>query len=103
MNGAELSCGTALKVEPSDPLYKLRRKKESDNHYGPGSQSTLPTKVPEEAEKTEDLDDFFASLDDDDPKEGQNTEESTNEESSAPNKTGDKDQDDLDGFFESLA
>jgi hypothetical protein len=102
MNGAELPCGTTLKVEPSDPLYKLRKEKELSNHYGPASQSTSPSNDPE---KGEDLDDFFASLDGDEDEEkgGQNIEESQNEASPSPNKAGDEDQDDLDGFFESLS
>lgn len=32
MNQAELPCGTAIKVEPSDPLYKLRKKKSDRPH-----------------------------------------------------------------------
>jgi hypothetical protein len=37
MNGAELPCGTPIKVEPSDPLYQLRKKKQM-NYYGSASQ-----------------------------------------------------------------
>ena len=34
MNGAELPCGTALKVEPSDPLYAIRKKRQQAIQYG---------------------------------------------------------------------
>jgi hypothetical protein len=60
MNGAELPCGTPITVEPSDPLYKLRKKREASNHYG-----STPTKDPQEtpvADNAEDLDGFFESL-----------------------------------------
>lgn len=63
MNGAELPCGTSIKVEASDPLHKLRKKKESDHHYGP--VDALDTPVQTSQKNEEDLDDFFASLDDD--------------------------------------
>lgn len=99
MNGAELPCGTALRVEPSDPLYKLRKSKEQNNSYGPASKSTLLLEAPEMEEKVEDLDDFFATLDGEDETE----QGKTIEESSTPNKEGDEDEDDLDGFFESLS
>jgi hypothetical protein len=54
MNGAELPCGAVLKVEPSDPLYQIRKKKQT-NYYGRGSRE-------EPAEEPDDLDDFFESL-----------------------------------------
>jgi hypothetical protein len=81
MNGAELPCGTALKVEPSDPLYKLRKKgKRPENWYEPASAQEEyddPAKAKDEPKPSEpkapeaskakdddddDLDDFFASL-----------------------------------------
>jgi len=89
MNGAELACGTCIKVEPADPLHQLRKKKEAPNYYGNGGttqqistpvevlpkeegskeQSTMGAKVDEGTSKQEngsgdedDLDDFFASL-----------------------------------------
>jgi hypothetical protein len=81
MNGAELPCGTALKVEPSDPLYKLRKKKRTENRYGQATaqeDDSVPAKAEEEPKPSEpkspeeaseaknddddDLDDFFASL-----------------------------------------
>ena len=100
INGAELPCGTALKVEPSDPLYKIRKQKESpDSHYGPVSQSAPIS------ETANDLDDFFSSIDKDetDPT-ADNDAESKNEESSPVSKTsGDENEDDLDDFFESLS
>lgn len=34
MNGAELSCGTCIKVEPSDPIYPLRKEQETPNYFG---------------------------------------------------------------------
>jgi hypothetical protein len=85
MNGAELACGTALKVEPSDPLYALRKKKQEASRYGPPEtiqedhEGNFTQKVedPKTAEsrlfeskpvwkenggEEDDLDDFFASL-----------------------------------------
>lgn len=89
MNGAELACGTCIKVEPSDPLYQLRKKKEEPNYYGNAGSASSETAMPSEAlpvednakeksvvgveEETnengveegggeDDLDDFFASL-----------------------------------------
>lgn len=82
MNGAELPCGTPIKVERSDPLYQIRKKKQM-NYYGRASEEesiekeqaqTKPASV--EPSKTtdisndmdnagddnDDLDDFFASL-----------------------------------------
>jgi hypothetical protein len=80
MNGAELPCGTALKVEPSDPLYNLRKKKRTGKMYGAASaqeEDYDPANTEEEPKHSEpkapeasaakdddddDLDDFFASL-----------------------------------------
>ena len=59
LNGAELPCGTAIKVEASDPLYKLRKTKDADQSCTPVEPEKSETSV----EKDEDLDDFFASLD----------------------------------------
>lgn len=58
MNGAELPCGTALRVEPSE------------SKYGPIAVSVAdvpkeepPSKdEPQEEEEDPDLDDFFSSL-----------------------------------------
>lgn len=89
MNGAELPCGTCIKVEPSDPLHQLRKAEQVTKYGGhaPGSdsQATGPTQsrvakvgtkevsnMPEEdtgdgchevaGDDADDLDDFFASL-----------------------------------------
>ena len=62
LNGAELPCGTTIKVEASDPLYKLRKSKGTNDSCPP----VEPVKAETPAEKDEDLDDFFASLDGDD-------------------------------------
>lgn len=121
MNGAELPCGTAIKVEPSDPMYQLRKKKQM-NYYGGASQQGKETEATEEAdvdgqklnartsvdsgdprkdrepkanEDDEDLDNFFGSLEKDGPA---NKEESDKGEEK---KTKD-DEADLDSFFESL-
>ena len=56
-----MPCGTAIKVEASDPLYKLRKTKDADQCCTP----VEPAKSEPPVEKDEDLDDFFASLDGD--------------------------------------
>lgn len=72
MNGATLACGTVLKVEPSDPLYQLRKAKQT-NYFGGADQEepevieantqTEATAVDDtKSADGEDLDDFFASL-----------------------------------------
>lgn len=82
MNGAELSCGTAIKVERSDPLYQIRKKKQM-NYYGraseeeslekeqtqtkpasvePSKSTDAPNDMDNAGDDNDDLDDFFASL-----------------------------------------
>jgi hypothetical protein len=68
MNGAALPCGTIIRVEPSDPLYQLRQKKQM-NYYGAASEDEqkdndleAPPNDDKESGEDEDLDDFFASL-----------------------------------------
>lgn len=60
LNAAEMPCGTAIKVEPSDPLYKLRKKRKDDNHYGPVSKDNHHRVAVGDDDK--DIDDFFESL-----------------------------------------
>jgi len=61
MNGAELPGGSILNVEPSDPLYKLRKKKTdqtpASNYYGPASETAVS-----QNDGNDELDDFFDSL-----------------------------------------
>lgn len=58
-----MPCGTTIKVEASDPLYKLRKSKDADNRNTP-VEPVIPD-PPAEKDEEEDLDDFFASLDGD--------------------------------------
>ena len=85
MNGAELPCGSVLRVEPADPEYKQRPSGSKEitsvnndvGHYGPssgapteGEELETPKVNPSkengvgggENETDEDLDDFFDSL-----------------------------------------
>eukprot|EP00934_Nitzschia_sp_Nitz4_P000930 Nitzschia sp. Nitz4//scaffold81_size91200//65458//66647//NITZ4_004995-RA/size91200-snap-gene-0.25-mRNA-1//1//CDS//3329558737//930//frame0 len=86
MNNAELPCGTAIRVEASDPLYKVRKKSIPGSYYGPASKQNAVTHVqlhrqeetsqsfpgdsavgmeeplPSTSPTNEDLDDFFDSL-----------------------------------------
>jgi hypothetical protein len=114
MNGAELPCGTAIMVQPSDPLYKLRRKREVDTHYGPVcAHENTRTSM---ANNNADLDDFFESLDDMDDDSGRDNCNSGKDSEilsvriksvSAPVKAHtpvEEDEDgDLEGFFQSLS
>mmetsp|Transcript_13352 Transcript_13352/g.32097 ORF Transcript_13352/g.32097 Transcript_13352/m.32097 type:complete len:112 (+) Transcript_13352:1387-1722(+) len=91
MNGAELPCGTCIKVEPSDPMYQLRKKKETPNYYGSTGVVDQQTQSPMEAK----------------PTEVENKEASAMgvEEGTSKPETGDaggEDGDDLDDFFASL-
>ncbi len=61
MNGAELPCGTVIHVEASDPLHKLRRKEQANDRCGPVHEVQAPSKAVNGNE--DDLEDFFASLD----------------------------------------
>lgn len=82
MNGAELPCGSTLRVEPADPQYKQRQtesKKSTEcnddvGYYGPSFGASTEEVKRETAEvnesnangdggeKDDDLDDFFDSL-----------------------------------------
>merc|ERR1712157_61077 len=56
MNGAELSCGTVMVVEPASNEYRTKRK---GNTGGRESQATKNIKEDNDGEN---LEDFFASL-----------------------------------------
>ena len=88
MNGAELSCGTCIKVEPSDPMYQLRKKKEVSNHYG-NTGTTSQTPMPVEAPATKEVANEKSTM-------------GIEEGSSSKQENGGGDEDDLDDFFASL-
>ena len=92
MNGAELACGTALKVEPSDPLYALRKKQQQASRYGPGAATEgFPDEGEELAKEKE--------------KKSSKSEESGPpkiEQNEAGGAAGDEDDEDLEDFFASL-
>ena len=95
MNGAELSCGTCIKVEPSDPIFQLRKKKETPNYYGNAGAESQQKAAPVELKPTE-----LTELD--------NKEQSATgvEEGTSKPETGDgngEDEEDLDDFFASLS
>ena len=110
MNGAELPCGTAIKVEPSDPLYQLRKKKQLESTYGPASEindqsvhsskahhtPNAPASQNGGKDEEDDLDGFFASVE-----EAEKKVDGEEKPEKAKN-SGEKDDDDLDDFFESL-
>jgi hypothetical protein len=72
MNGAELPCGSILRVEPADPKYKKSQpgeaREEDVGHYGLSScaytkvQSNVPAQEGSGDNPDDDLDDFFDSL-----------------------------------------
>lgn len=77
MNGAELPCGTVLKVEPADASYQQPKTSQygpvgndeqqgNDNKQLQQGESIIiaagPTKTEDNENEDEDLDDFFESL-----------------------------------------
>lgn len=73
MNGAELPCGSILRVEPARSDYKPAAENDTGTgHYGPADRETAllpanlsslpPPQEEDQQDDTEDLDDFFASL-----------------------------------------
>ncbi|KAL3935186.1 MAG: hypothetical protein SGBAC_009242 [Bacillariaceae sp.] len=91
MNGAELPCGTCIKVEPSDPTYQIKKKNQTPNYYGnagAGSQSAPPVETkPVEVEIK---------------KESATVVEEEGTSRPETGDTGGGDEDDLDDFFASL-
>jgi len=86
MNKAELPCGTVINVEPSDPLFKLRKSQQS-NHYGPASEHELGEGI-------------GGSMEDEEGKQ----QNDLTAEGGPPHadQDDDGDDDDLDDFFDSL-
>lgn len=75
MNGAELPCGSILRVEPADPQYTKSKteedREEGGGYYGPPScvdrtDNKSPSNTPSQEgsgdSPGDDLDDFFDSL-----------------------------------------
>jgi len=86
MNGAELPCGSILRVEPADQQYKQKKSEPNDatkcdedvGHYGPAASATT------DVEKASSHDHVMNESTDKDHGEGNNPD------------------DDLDDFFDSL-
>jgi hypothetical protein len=103
MNGAELPCGTAIKVEPSDPLYQLRKKKQM-NYYGSASQQEQENDAEsEKVEKKSEEEPYQGNIT---PSSGVPTgEDGSPERGNSVEKAESQpvgDDDDLDDFFDSL-
>lgn len=67
MNGAELPCGSILRVEPADPQYKQRQSETVSGHndfgyYGPSSGAAENGTGGGKNETDAELDEFFDSL-----------------------------------------
>jgi hypothetical protein len=112
MNGAELPCGTPIKVEPSDPLYQLRKKKQT-NYYGSASQQEEDNDAESEMKVEEEKIIEEKKIIDEEQDQGNSTPSSrvpTDEDGSPergnsvekPESQAVGDDDDLDDFFDSL-
>ena len=96
MNGAELPCGTPIQVQPSDPLYKLKKKQNKDDYYGSASLTQDNQTTPEETNEV------VRDNDVETPAEVTNVTENRPELPATDGGPKEGADDDLDDFFASL-